>query len=196
MNVPPCTWTNYWMFQVGVARMARLICRYLEFESLQARAYAAGLMHDLGKLLLVHLHPLGFQAVLDYARRESVPLAFAEQKFFGCTTREIAAHFAEKHGLLPSYVNVMRWVDTPTEATNDVVLVATVSLAHELCRQNGIGWSGDTMGQDARPIAETPAWSILRERVFPSFDLEKFEAEAHAKSRQLKLELQGLANSG
>lgn len=193
MDVPPCNWTSFWIFQVGVAKMAQYTCRYLEFNSLEPRAYAAGLLHDLGKLLLVHLHPAGFRAILDYAKREVLPLSAAEQKFLGCTTREMAAHFAEKHGLLPSYANVMRWVDAPVEATEDTILVASVSLARELCRQNRVGWSGEFTANDARPIAETPGWQVLKERVFPSFDLEKFEAEAHAECRELKMDLQGLA---
>jgi len=179
------------MFQVGVARMARYTCHYLEFQSLEPRAYAAGLLHDIGKLLLLHLHPVGFQAALDYAVRECVPLGFAEQKFFGGTTREMAAHFATKHGFLPSYANVMRWVDDPTQATADAVLVASVSLARDLCRKNELGWSGETAETEARPIAETPAWLILSQRIFPSFDLEKFELEAHAMCRETKQELHG-----
>lgn len=195
MEVPPCSWTKFWMFQVGVARMARYTCRYLEFNSLEPRAYAAGLMHDLGKLLLLHLHPVGFQAVLDYARREKVTLSVAEQKFLGCNTRDMAAHFAEKHGLLPSYANVMRWVDDPAKATEDAVLVASVSLACDLCRRNRVGWSGEGDSGETTPIAETAAWQILRERIFPSFNLEKFEAEAHAECRDLKMELNGQLSS-
>lgn len=191
MEVQGCSWTKFWMFQVGVARMAQYTCRYLEFNSLEPRAYAAGLLHDLGKLLLLHLHPIGFQAVVDYARRENVALSAAEQKFLGCTTRDMAAHFAEKHGLLPSYANVMRWVDDPAQATEDAVLVASVSLAHDLCRRNHMGWSGDAEGGPIVPMADTAAWQVLRERVFPSFNLEKFEAEAHAQCRELKLELHG-----
>lgn len=191
MIMPPCSWTNFWMFQVGVARMARYICRYLEFDSLQARAYVAGLMHDIGKLLLLHLHPIGFQAILEYSRRKNVPLATAEEFFVGGTTRQMATLFAEKQGLLPSFANVMRWLDRPTEATADAVLVATVSLAHELCRQNRVGWSGDAMTDEPRSITNTAAWTILRENLFPSFDLAKFEADAHAKSRELKDTLRG-----
>ncbi len=191
MSLPPCTWTNFWMFQMGVARMARYACRYLEFNSLESRAYVAGLTHDIGKLLLLHLYPVGFEAVLDYARRERVPLAVAEEKFLGGTTREMAAHFAEKQGMLRSYVQVMRFVEDPTQTREDAVLVASVSLARELCRQNRVGWSGDTVGGSALPIADTPAWAVMRERVFPSFNLEKFEAEAHAQCRELKLELMG-----
>jgi len=193
MNVPPCSWTNFWMFQVGVARMARFVCRYLEFQSLESRAYAAGLLHDIGKLVLVHLHPIGFQAIVSFAQRENVGLAAAEKLFLGCTTREIAAYFAEKHGLLPSYANVMRWVDGPEEAKEDAVLVASVSLARDLCRQNRLGWSGERAGV-VRPIAETGEWKILSRGIFPSFNLEKFEAEAHA--REIKLELMGRAGTG
>lgn len=187
----PCTWTNFWMFQVGVARISRFICQYLEFHSLEARAYSAGLLHDIGKLLLAHLHPVGFHAIIEYARKETVPLSVAEQKFAGCTTREIAVHFAEKHGLLPSYINVMRWVDDPTQATEDAVLVAIVSMARDLCRKNRVGWSGESVAAETQPIAETPEWQVLSQRVFLSFNLEKFEAVAHAECRELKLELQG-----
>ncbi len=190
MNVPPCSWTNFWMFQVGVARMARFVCRYLEFQSLESRAYAAGLLHDVGKLVLVHLHPLGFQAIVSFAQRENVGIAAAEKLFLGCTTREMAAYFAEKHGLLPSYANVMRWVDAAEEAKEDAVLVASVSLARDLCRQNRLGWSGERAGA-SRPIAETGEWKILSRGIFPSFNLEKFEAEAHAECREIKLELMG-----
>jgi HD-like signal output (HDOD) protein len=191
MNLPPCTWTNYWMFQVGVARMARYTCRYLEFNSLESRAYAAGLMHDIGRMLLLHLHPYGFQAVLEHARSANVSLATAERKFLGCTTREMAVYFAERHGLLPSYAHVMRWVEAPEEAKEEAVLVASVALARDLCRQNRLGWSGDMTRAEVQPLADTPAWRILSQRIFPSFNLEKFEAEAHAECREIKLELQG-----
>ncbi|HTO03946.1 MAG TPA: response regulator, partial [Opitutus sp.] len=64
-------------------------------------------------------------------------------------------------------------------------------LARDLCRRNRMGWSGDHDTGEYIPIADTAAWQILRERIFPSFNLEKFEAEAHAQCRELKLELQG-----
>lgn len=191
MDSPPCNWTSYWMFQLGVARMAHYTCRYLEFHSLESRAYAAGLLHDFGKMLLVRLHPMGFQAVVDYARKQSVPISVAEQKFLGCTTADMGAHFAAKHDFPPSYANVMRWASTPDQATDDVVLVASVSLARDLCRQNRVGWSGDPVAGGVRPIAETAAWQVLSGRVFPSFNLHKFESEAHAECRQLKRELHG-----
>lgn len=191
MLAPPCTWPHFWMFQIGVARMARYTCGYLEFYNLEARAYTAGLLHDLGKLLLVHLHPHAFGAVLDHARRHSQPMAAAERQFLGCTTAEMAAHFAAKHGLPKCYANVMRWATAPAEATADAELVAIVSLARDLCLQNHVGCNGDLPQKHGLPIGDTPEWRILRSSVFPSFDLKKFEAQAHAECRELRQELHG-----
>lgn len=191
----PCNWARYWTFQVGVAHMARYTCRYLEFHSLEPRAYTAGLLHDIGKLLLLHLYPIGFQAALDHAVHERVPLAVAEELYFGCTTRTMAAHFAAKHEFLPGFVSTMRWVDDPRQAGDDAVLVASVSLAREICAKNNVGWSCDTTGRETHAIALTPAWEILGQRIFPSFDLGKFEAEAMSECLKLKEELRGATYS-
>ena len=191
MRLPPCTWPRFWMFQIGVARMARYTCGYLEFYSMETRAYTAGLLHDLGKILLLHLHPHAFAAVLDWSRQNNVSLAAAERKFLGCTTQEMAAHFAEKHGLPRSFCSVMRWVADPAQATDDAELVAIVSLARDLCLQNHVGCSGDTPKKHSLPLADTPEWRILSPSVFPSFDLKKFEALAHAQCRELRQELHG-----
>ena len=40
-------------------------------------------------------------------------------------------------------------------------------------------------------MINTPEWGILRASVFPSFDLKKFAAQAHAECRDLRQELHG-----
>jgi hypothetical protein len=176
---------------MGVARVARYTCNCLEFHSMELHARMAGLLHDLGRLLLAKLHPYAFQATLAYAREHRVPLAQAERLFLGCTSNELAAHFGATHNLPPAYVSVMRWVDRAEEATTDRNLVAIVSLARDLCRQNQVGLSGDAHLGDVLPLEETSEWRVLSESVFPSFDLRKFEREVHANCVELRQELQG-----
>jgi HD-like signal output (HDOD) protein len=188
---PSASWPQFWMFQLGTARLARYTCHYLELFSLEARAYTAGLLHDLGKLLLLRLHPFAFLAILDHARQKGVSLAEAERRFLGVTTHEMAAHFAEKHGLPKAFANVMRWIDTPEQAAEDAELVAIVSLARDLCRHNHVGFCGEAPRQQAVPLEDTAEWQLLRGSVFPSFDLNKFKTQVHAECRQLKRELQG-----
>jgi hypothetical protein len=85
----------------------------------------------------------------------------------------------------------MRWIDAPEQATEDAELVAIVSLARDLCRHNHVGFCGDAPKDKAVPLEDTAEWQVLRGRVFPSFDLKKFEAQVHAECRQLKRELHG-----
>ncbi len=192
LHLPPhFTWAQYWNFQMGVARVARFTCHYLELYSMELQARMGGLLHDFGKLLLLKLHPCAFQAALAYSREHRVPLSKAEQLFLGCTTYDLAGYFGEKHNLPAPYVSVMRWVDQPEAATSHCQLVAIISLARDLCRQNEIGFSGDAHKEEIRPLEETAEWQILRECVYPSFDLKKFEEQVHQDCRSLSLELQG-----
>jgi len=191
-NLPPhFSWTQFWTFQMGVARMARFAAHYLEFYSMEPQAFMAGLLHDLGKLVLMRLYPFGFQATLAHAREQPTTLAEAERRHFGCTSHEIGAHFAERNGLSPAFVSVIRWVDNPEAATEHRNLVAVVALARDLCRHNHLGQSGDTPLDQPLPIEQTPEWSVLTPSLFPSFNLRKFELQVHTDCRELKLELGG-----
>lgn len=191
MHVPPISWVNFWMFQVGVAQLAQFTAKYLEFELLVGRAYTAGLLHDVGKLILVKMFPFGLPAMVNYAKERKVPLHEAEKKYLGCSTREIGERFGLKNGLPIPYCHVIRWVEDPEQAGEDMELAAVVSLARDLCVQNHVGFSGEATKDIAVPIEDTPAWRALRARIFPSFNLKKFESEAHALCLELRQKLAG-----
>lgn len=191
ISVPPLTWSEYWMFLVGVAKASQFICQYLEFRYLGGTAYTAGLLHDIGKLLVLRLYPWSLIAAVTYARDKKVLLHEAERKYIGCTSRELAVLFAEQQNLAPVYQNVIRYVEEPEKANENVDLVAMVSLARHVCLHNRVGHCGDSPGDSCPPIVNTPAWQVLQPRLFPSFDLRKFEAQAHAYCREVRMALMG-----
>jgi hypothetical protein len=85
----------------------------------------------------------------------------------------------------------MRWIDEPGAATDDKHLVAIISLARSLCRQNRVGESGNPSLDAIQPLEDTAEWAILREGLYPSFDLAKFEQQVHAYCVQLRTEFAG-----
>lgn len=194
LDLPPAfCWPRFWTFQRGVARIAQFTCRELEFYSLEPTARTAGQLHDLGKLILAHLHPAGFQAILEHVRLQEVPLPEVERLYLGCTTPQIAACFADHFELSRRYAHVMRWIDDPAAAPEDNNLVAIISLARNLCRHNHVGTSGDPVRENPVPIEETAEWQILRESLYPSFNLRSFETAVHAQCALLRTEFSGHA---
>ncbi|HWA25077.1 MAG TPA: HDOD domain-containing protein [Lacunisphaera sp.] len=192
LELPPAfSWSKYWTHLRGTARIAQLICRDLEFNSLEPVARTAGQLHDIGKLLVAHLHPGGFRAILQHARQHRLPLAEAEKLFLGCTTADLGAHFAEKFGLGKRFANIIRWIDNPEGAPEENKLVAILSLARDLCHHNRVGASGDPVRAETLTIETTPEWRILRETVYPSFELPKFERAMHAHCDLLRTEFSG-----
>jgi HD-like signal output (HDOD) protein len=194
IDLPPLSWANFWLYQVAVGRLSQWVCSYLEFDYLASSAYTAGLLQDIGKLLLLKLHPFGLQAIVRHAREGKMPLADAERKYLGCTTRDLGVHLADTQRLPAAYANVIRWVETPALATQHMDLVAIVSVARHVCLHAHVGCSGDTVGSGSGAIAAMPAWEVLKPRLFPSFDVKKFEVQACAFCLTVRSELSGQRN--
>ena len=186
----PLSWAGWWTFQVAVGRVAEFICTYLEFDYLGGTARTAGLLHDIGKLILLKLYPFALSVIVREARERKLPLSSVERQYLGCTTRELATRFADARGLPPVYADVIRWVETPAAATAHGDLIAMVALARHVCLHAHVGNSGDAPGGMAS-IGSTPAWQVLQQRLFPSFDLRKFEVQSHAFCLNLRSELSG-----
>jgi hypothetical protein len=154
-------------------------------------AHTAGLLHDLGKLVLLRLHPAALGAIVRYARDKKLPLRDAERKYLGCTTAEVGAQFAEASGLPSRFTEVIRCVHRPEDATEKPELVAMVALARHVCLANHVGATGEPAGGVAVTLGSTTAWRLLEPKLFPSFDTKKFEAQAHAHCVALRQELSG-----
>jgi putative nucleotidyltransferase with HDIG domain len=53
----------FWRHAIGVAACARVLARHLRFN--QDVAFTGGLLHDIGRLVLVTLNPQGYAAVIE-----------------------------------------------------------------------------------------------------------------------------------
>ncbi len=185
-------WPQYWIYLRTVSRIAQQICTQLELFSLESIARTAGELHDIGKLVIAHLEPIGFRVFIDHARRYQTPLKDVEKLYLDSTSSEIGAHFAATFGLSARLTSVIRWIDDPAQAGDDARLVAVVSLARELVEHAGAGSSGNWRAEDASFMADrTKAWEVLQDCVFPSFNVREFEHLMLARCRVLKSEFMG-----
>jgi CheY-like chemotaxis protein len=191
-SLPPLlSGQRFGTYQIGCAKVCAFVCDFMEIPIFMPHAFWAGLLHDLGKKALAALYPESFVAASHLASRRSIRLARAYEELIGVSPQEAGAILAASRGLPRMFVNVMRHYNDPEAATEDRELTAIVGFSSALCIKYGIGASGEPPLPEDLPMEDFPGWSILRERVFPSFELAHFADAMGEWTQTLHLQLTG-----
>jgi putative nucleotidyltransferase with HDIG domain len=137
---------RFWEHAIGCGVAGRLLARRLKRNSLADEAFVAGVLHDIGKLILIEYFTDEFSEALELAQAEGISIEAAEEKTLGVTHADIGGWLAEKWNLPPNLVNAIAFHHHPNllEAPEDVVLF--VHMANALIRYNQVGSSGDKQG--------------------------------------------------
>jgi HD-like signal output (HDOD) protein/CheY-like chemotaxis protein len=99
-----------WNHSMSTAGFAKAIAR-VELASSGVREYAftAGLLHDVGRLVLASAFGSEYQQVLKRAAEPGVLLASCEGDAFGCTHNGVGAYLLGLWGLTDSIVEAVAW---------------------------------------------------------------------------------------
>ncbi len=141
---------GFWMHSVAVASASDLIAAsHVDLGVKPEEAFVAGLLHDLGKMVLDLVLPRSYARVLGLAERRAITSAEAELQIVGVDHHTAGKRLAEHWGLPPALCEVM-WLHGSVRGGLDAIaagptrnLVAIVSVARTLCRHLHLGWSGD-----------------------------------------------------
>ncbi len=120
------------------ATIARLLIKLTHSSNvgMQDRAFIAGLLHDMGKLLLATYLPEKFQHAIDVSAENQWPLIKAERSLYGTDHAEIGAMLAEWWSLPPFLVAAIRSHHhpriSPSEPDVSVAAYAANILANRL----------------------------------------------------------------
>jgi putative nucleotidyltransferase with HDIG domain len=106
-----------WRHSTSVARTARVMALLETGDNeCSATAYTAGLMHDLGKVILAANFDEQYQGAHAVARRQQVPLWEVEKDIFGASHGEIGAYLLSLWGMSAEVVQVAALHHTPLNA--------------------------------------------------------------------------------
>ena len=111
---PDPTLAALWPHSLTTAAFARAITRAEHSpQSVEDDAFAAGLLHDVGRLVLASACGAQYTQVLQRLRQEKITLTQAESEAFGCTHAEVGAYLLGLWGLPSSVVQAVAWHHTP-----------------------------------------------------------------------------------
>jgi HD-like signal output (HDOD) protein len=178
-------WASHLRFLLATANIAQLTCQEMEFLNIEDSAFLGALLHDIGTLLFLRVQPAGYVPVYIYAQENNISIGESEILHMGISSRQMAIEFIENKSIPTKIKNVIRWVEQPDQATEDVELVSVVAIARYMCRLCKIGFSGEINQHDLLPLEHTQLWNSIKDRVFPSFNVGNFETLVRRRLRKL-----------
>ena len=186
-------WRKYWMFQVGCGMLCEQIVEILSLQITPARAYLAGLIHELGKILLCFFYPETYNNAVQYSQDTNIRLTETENHYFGCSHRNVGLEFAKRCHLDDEMQDVVFAHGKPeTVCDESQELVAVVSLADYLCKLHEIGYSGSRLPKKVHKFAEHPSWEVLKPLTYEGFTITKFERVCQERIQHINRELRGM----
>lgn len=135
---------DFWKHSVGCALASRLIAVQVKYPSLE-EAFVAGLLHDVGKIILNQFIKEEVPKILDISSSEGLSFAEAERKVLGFDHQDVGAKVAEKWNFNDKIVEAILCHHRPNEADKDPVLTAIVHIADFICLSLGLGIGSDGM---------------------------------------------------
>lgn len=174
----PFPWRQFWQHCIATAIITREITQSTGMAVDEAD-YLAGLIHDVGKIVMAAAFPEQFAEVNRRVRAgESSQLA-AEKIILGMDHTELGAIYLEHHHLPPAMVETARHHHQPGQASSYTNIVAAVQISDLLVRHAKIGDSGNPEPVDEEAWLAAEGWDIL----FPKSngDTERSIARASLK---------------
>jgi putative nucleotidyltransferase with HDIG domain len=161
-RIPPSIFSvdALWRHSLSTGRLARAIARSERVgEDLADQSFTAGLLHDMGKLVLAANQPDRYALVPAQVQKAGSLIWRVEQDIFGTTHAEVGAWLAERWNLPVILVEAIRHHQHPEECPRDPELALLVYLGDYLSGLCNLGKSGS---QGVKALPEKVAGMALR----------------------------------
>jgi HD-like signal output (HDOD) protein len=128
-----------WEHSAEVASLARRIYNeHLDDSHRAQQAFAAGVMHDIGKLILAENLPAQYEAILAEAKATHTELYKVERKHLDATHAEIGAYLLALWGLPVPLIEAVGCHHTPLRCcTSTLCLAGVIHIADALQHTQG-----------------------------------------------------------
>jgi len=122
---------DLWNHSVATAVVAQWFAKSLSYPN-SDNAYVAGLLHDIGKLLLDQFALADYDRMADYVQNFNLAVWQVEQKLFGIDHAGVGGLMAKKWNFPPALVDAIQYHHVPSRGQCDSALAALINLSNAL----------------------------------------------------------------
>jgi putative nucleotidyltransferase with HDIG domain len=133
---------DMWRHAFCVAYGAQIIAKQVRYRATE-EAFVAGLLHDIGKVVISLNLSEEFRQVIEIARGGETPFLEAEQQVLGFDHAEVGARITENWNLPHHLVETILYHHAPSRQPEWSNLTAIVHVSDALCMVLGIGVGAD-----------------------------------------------------
>lgn len=146
---------TFWCHSITAAVSAKIISQHLQ-ENNGERFFVAGLLHDIGKLVMYITHPDASRQVIELADEPGISKNVVERSIFGFSHADVGGELLKQWQLPESLEEAARYHHHPIRATHFGTETAVVHIANAIANnvQSPISYDDDSM---IEPIV----WTIL-----------------------------------
>jgi putative nucleotidyltransferase with HDIG domain len=175
----------FWKHSLGVGITNRLLARRLVKRDQEEDFFMAGLLHDIGKIILDQYFHEEFLRVLAHMRMTNLSFHRAELEVNGLSHAEIGGMLASQWQLPDPLIASIRFHHAPENRAEFQMIVSSTHFANILVKTKGFGSGGDN---DISGLSEACVMSLaLDESDVGSIVGIEMDAEYEKASEFLKL---------
>jgi putative nucleotidyltransferase with HDIG domain len=153
-------WREFWQHCIGTALLTREVTSAVQSPGDESE-YVAGLVHDVGKIVMAWTFPDHFAEIHRRAVEGTRELIEIENEVLGIDHAELGALYLERHRLPELMVKTARFHHHPEKADNFERIIASVQIADLLLRSEKIGCSGNYLEVTREQCFAASGWKVL-----------------------------------
>ena len=147
---------KFWEHSIGCAASCKVLSKRIRL-GLPEEAFVAGLIHDIGKIVLDQFLHDHFEKILDVVDSHETTFLSAEQKVIGVDHTQIGEWLCDKWRFPQQVQESVKFHHSPLSAQDHKKMVAIVHLGNAISRLENMGYGGDN--QPPEIISE--CWEVL-----------------------------------
>lgn len=133
---------SFWMHSIGCGLAARTIAKNMDERHVEPY-YIAGMLHDVGSLIIYKEIPEKAEEILTRCKNEGLSQSTVEEELLGFTHAQVGAIVFSKWGLPKSLIEAVQFHHFPARAQEHPLYPAIVHLADVIAYEMNLGSGGE-----------------------------------------------------